>query len=437
MAISNGYTYTPSGADCTITNYDPTTSSHGYDPVIPATLDGYNVIKCDDDSFRLKLLTSVTFNNIVELGTNSFSLNGTITINVNANLTTSAITYVQAPFYQCTTSTINIDNAVTSLGNYIFSFCGVYNITIPTGLTNIPNHFLSYNSISTITIPSNITNIGDYAFYNNSITSLSLDYDVNLESLCFAGNTNLQLTLNADITTSGISSYLSAPFKDCAISDGLTIESSCTSLGNYVLSSCGLTIAELTATLDTMGNQCLSYNADLDKVYAYNETMTIGSSLLSNSKSALDPGTVYSYSGSDIETYVNGISNYDFAGIGNYLQISNTNYQLDIFSYSETHELALNERQTIINPTDLQAQSSVIVCNGFRKMRFTITGVCSISVYNTFVTNMQAGTLIYPIIFVDTNLFLDGTEGYYFTDISKDHKVANSLCWYTFNFIKA
>ena len=121
-------------------------------------------------------------------------------------------------FGECSATTINIGNAVTSIGNYAFNKCrnlkrlnsntdGVFNI--PNSVTTIGGSaFASCSGLTSINIPSGVTSIGSYAFSSCSgLTSINIPSGVTyIGSSAFSSCRGLtSITVNA--TTPPIIGY--------------------------------------------------------------------------------------------------------------------------------------------------------------------------------------------------------------------------------------
>lgn len=96
MAVSGAWTYTETGGNATITDYD--TGIGGFTPTIPTTLDTFPVIAIGASAMASKSLTSVTMNHVFDLGRNVFVGNQNILVNLNANVTFNENNVAYAPF---------------------------------------------------------------------------------------------------------------------------------------------------------------------------------------------------------------------------------------------------------------------------------------------------------------------------------------------------
>ena len=70
-----------------------------------------------------------------------------------------------------------IEDGVTSIGNYAFSYTGLKSITIPDSVTSIGNYAFSYTDLKSITIPDRVTSIGNYAFADRKSTRLNSSHN--------------------------------------------------------------------------------------------------------------------------------------------------------------------------------------------------------------------------------------------------------------------
>ncbi len=119
-----------------------------------------------------------------------FAQSGTCGANLTWDLTDGVLTisgtgemtdysYNSAPWYSNRSSITNviINNSVTSIGNYAFSYCtGLTSVTIPNSVTSIGKYaFYWCGYLTSITIPNSVTSIGEGAFYGcSSLTSITI-----------------------------------------------------------------------------------------------------------------------------------------------------------------------------------------------------------------------------------------------------------------------
>ncbi len=80
-------------------------------------------------------------------------------------------------FHSCKLTSITIPDSVTSIGECVFYHCtSLKSVTIPDGVKSIGGYaFSSCESLTSITIPDSVTSIGDYVFYNcTSLESITI-----------------------------------------------------------------------------------------------------------------------------------------------------------------------------------------------------------------------------------------------------------------------
>ncbi len=103
-------------------------------------------------------------------------------------------------FYNCYyLSSITLPNSVTNIGSYAFRGCSsLTSIIIPEKVTRIEHDtFGGCISLTSITLPSGLTDIGRSSFYDcKSLTSINIPANVtNIDDYAFSGCGNLQITV--------------------------------------------------------------------------------------------------------------------------------------------------------------------------------------------------------------------------------------------------
>jgi hypothetical protein len=165
-AQADGFNYTLTGSDATVTGCTSTCSTT---LVIPSTLDGYSVTTIGEYAFEDNALTSVTIpNSVTSIGAYAFEDN--------------ALTSVTIP------------NSVTSIGAYAFEDNDLTSVTIgiPDSITSIGEGAFSNNALTSVTIPNFVTSIGSYAFSYNLLTSVIFLGDAPTDGAdVFANNSDL------------------------------------------------------------------------------------------------------------------------------------------------------------------------------------------------------------------------------------------------------
>jgi hypothetical protein len=209
----NGFGYTVSGIDITITGY----SGPGGAVEIPATIRWVTGVTGTVTSignlafFDSGVLTSVLIpDTVTSIGDDAFGgCNNLTSVNIPSGVTNIGIfafaqtrlTSVTIPsnvtsmglgtFYNCANLTsVTIPNNITSIGDVAFSSCtSLTNVTVGNGVTSIGNGTFQYcGSLTSITIPSNVTSIVNWAFANcSNLTSVYFQGDA--PSLVYGFNT--------------------------------------------------------------------------------------------------------------------------------------------------------------------------------------------------------------------------------------------------------
>lgn len=152
-----------------------------------------------------------------------------------------------------------VENA-TTLGTSVFESCEkLSGVKLNAGLTTIPAAlFKRCYALTSFTIPAGVTTIGEEAFYGSALNSL---------------------TLPEGLTTIGKSA-----FESTAIST-LTLPSTVKELGANAFNDCdALTEAKLNEGLETIGNDCFGWSAELQKVNIPSTVKNMGESVFARCK---------------------------------------------------------------------------------------------------------------------------------------------------------
>ena len=130
-----------------------------------------------------------------------------------------------------------IEDGVTSIGNYAFSYTGLKSITIPDRVTSIGNYAFAYcKNLPSITIPDGVTSIGYGAFYHcTSLTSITIpDRVTSIGFSAFSGCKNLtSITIPDSIISIGHTA-----FYNCSSLTSITIPDSVISIGDAAFKYC-------------------------------------------------------------------------------------------------------------------------------------------------------------------------------------------------------
>jgi hypothetical protein len=225
-------------------------------------------------AFSSNSLSSITLDHTMNLDDGCFGYNGSITVTLDADITTSVSANNQ-PFKNCTLgSNLTITENVTTIPGFLFYNCGLTAVTLPSSLTTIENNAFDLNSLISINLPNSLTSIGAWAFSSNSLSSINIDHVINLDDGCFGYNGSINVTLDANITTS-ITLTDNAPFKGCTLGSNLTITENVTTIPDILFSNCGLTAVTLPDSLTTIGRSSFDTNS-LTSITLPNSLTSIG-----------------------------------------------------------------------------------------------------------------------------------------------------------------
>jgi hypothetical protein len=211
--------------------------------------------------------------------------------------------------YRVSITTVNIQNGVTSIGNYAFYACiSLPSITIPNSVTTIGGGaFYDCGSLTSITIPNSVTTIGNDAFqYCRSLTSVSIGNSVTTigVSAFHACWSLTSITIPSSVTTIGGSAFfgctsltsITIPNSVTTIGDGafygcssltsITIPNSVTTIGGSAFGNCtSLTSITIPSSVTTIGEDTFKGCSKLTSITIPNSVTTIGSSAFNNCRS--------------------------------------------------------------------------------------------------------------------------------------------------------
>ena len=157
-------------------------------------------------------LTEITLpSTLTSIGRGAFAgCVGLATVNINS-VALNDLTADSDIFLGATSLTVNVNEGVTRLPDYLFDGATVSAVTFPTEkLTYIGKYAFYNNGLTALTIPDSVTEIGEYAFYGSTLETL--DYYANVESFVADENGNTVfgpmasgavLNLGANVTVIG------------------------------------------------------------------------------------------------------------------------------------------------------------------------------------------------------------------------------------------
>ena len=257
----DGFGYSVSGSEITITNY----TGPGGAVTVASSIPGVNgtVTSIGEDAFALcGNLTNVTIGN------------GVTSIGDAAFLTCTNLTSVTIPsgvtnlggqaFSFCSSLTsAAIPGGVTSIGSGAFEECiGLTNVFISSGVMNIGDQaFEECIGLTSVTIPRSVTNIGWWAFSGCSgLINLTLGNGVtSISGGAFCGCTNLtSVTIPSSVTSIGGGfgrGIVGGAFTGCSGMTNVTIGNGVTSIGVCAFYGCsGLTSVTIPSGVTNIGD---------------------------------------------------------------------------------------------------------------------------------------------------------------------------------------
>ena len=225
-------------------------------------------------------LTSVTIpNSVTSIGGLAFrdcSSLTSVTIDSPSIVGNNYDSYSFASYFGKQVRTYILGNAITSIGNSVFSGCsGLVSINLPDNLINIgDNAFYNCSQLSSLNIPNSVTNIGSSAFYGcSSLKSINIPGGItSLKEQLFRGCSSLTTILIPD----GINSIGDGAFEDCYRLTSITIPNRVTNIGVNIFASCSsLTSITIPNSVISIGNGAFN-NCGLTKIIIPNSVTSIG-----------------------------------------------------------------------------------------------------------------------------------------------------------------
>lgn len=251
----NGFTYTQTGGEATITGCEttcPTTLN------IPAVLGGYFVTTIGTNAFFNNSLTAVTIpNTVTTIGNSAFDSNEITTVTIP----NSVASIGSWAFISNYLTTLTIPNSVTMIGTQAFAYNNLASVTIGNSVTGIGSAAFQGNLLTTVTIPTSVTSIGNYAFENNRLTSVTIGDSVTvIGDRAFYLNALTAVTIPTSVTSIGEYAFATNDLST------VTIPNSVTSIGDFAFEQNFLTAVTFLGNAPLDGTDVFSLNSDLTAV---------------------------------------------------------------------------------------------------------------------------------------------------------------------------
>gem|GEM_PF-1338829 len=196
-AIEGEYEYFPVDAGTTvrISSYN----GNDEDVVIPAQLNGWDVVEISTGAFQDKQLKSVTIPNTVErIGYAAFAGNQLTEILIPS----SVMEIGRLAFMGNQLTHVELPSGVTSIGEQAFRNNQLTSVTIPDTVTEIGLMAFGENQLTAVELPSSLTTIGEQAFRDNRLASLILpDSLTEIGWAAFRDNQLTTLEISNSLTT--------------------------------------------------------------------------------------------------------------------------------------------------------------------------------------------------------------------------------------------
>ncbi|QTH43677.1 leucine-rich repeat protein [Cohnella sp. LGH] len=218
-AIEGEYEYFPVDAGTTvrISSYN----GNDEDVVIPAQLNGWDVIEISTGAFQDKQLKSVTIPNTVErIGYAAFAGNQLTEIIIPSSVMEigrlafmgNQLTHVELPsgittiaeqaFRNNQLTSVTIPDTVTEIGLMAFGENQLTAVELPSSLTTIGEQAFRDNRLASLILPDSLTEIGWAAFRDNQLTTLGISNSLTtINSNTFANNLLTTVNIPSSITT--------------------------------------------------------------------------------------------------------------------------------------------------------------------------------------------------------------------------------------------
>lgn len=257
------FTYTVNSDEETIT-INSVNEYIGSEVVIPATIDGYQVISVSSAFTDNKVITKVTIPADIILGWNTFvgcdNLKTVIFEEGRTEIQSNALSYCES------IETVEIPESVKVIGNFAFSGCGnLKSIELPNGLTTIGvDAFNNCGSLENIVIPDTVTEIGSGAFgWCKKITEIELPSGLKrIEASTFSGTSLTSIVIPDSVEYIGDYAFYGNGSK----LESVVLPKNLKSIGEWAFSSALFTEVVIPDSVTYMGYAAFGNCENLEKV---------------------------------------------------------------------------------------------------------------------------------------------------------------------------
>ena len=250
---SGGFEYEVIAGEAYITDFNGNSySASGFDPmnlVIPAKIDGYNVVSISNCAFEYRRFTSIEFpEGLRNIGEWAFGCPGTsettrlTKINIPKSVTNIGrgafcdsglsvdldlrnVTSIGASAFRSTYITsVTLSKKITKIEDNVFSETPIQAIEIPEGVVSIGfEAFRDCENLTSVSFPSTLISIGESAFRSTAVKGIELPKKLQtISSSAFRGCQNLDtVNIPNSVNYLGQRAFSDSSIKEVTIGTGL------------------------------------------------------------------------------------------------------------------------------------------------------------------------------------------------------------------------
>ncbi len=262
LSNSNDFNYNVIGAGLAeVTGYKGSYT----ECTIPASINGYKIVRIADDAFYESKLTSVKIpDTVTEIGSDAFAWSDIIIINIPDSVTEieeSAFSYCEK------LKNVALGNGLSIIGPSAFCGCeNIASIKIPSNTKSIGKDAFWYcSSLKSISIPNSVTTLGENAFYGcEKLENVALGNSVTtLGKNAFSGCSSLKsISIPNSVKTLG-----EGAFSECDSLQSVSIGTGVSKIGTYTFANCyELNSISISANVKTIGENAFYQCSKLSSV---------------------------------------------------------------------------------------------------------------------------------------------------------------------------